>query len=296
MIDGDPGYACLARTDPGEYTNNPVVIRTYPCYAPAPDAQVTLSVTSIEYPFHTTPAAGAEHTNSIPMVLTNTGNTAANYTRTVNYTSGSGWLSFMKPASSSVPVGCTQTQADTLTATGPTAEGLYKARVVWNYTWTGNPGGNKADTLRVDLYNYESTNWFVETNTVIRTSYVSMATNASSRIGRQVTGAGFHYVADHHDTAYFYDGGLFLGKDSLSLSTGLFADTTAYGGLSGHGDTLLGRLFCLSDMVVDSTPNETYPNGYRHSSGKGCNKDSTIGFDVDFYASKHIDSANFMVG
>lgn len=133
--------------------------------------------------------------------------------------------------------------------------------------------------------------WFDEEMGTIRTATVKMATNQNSRIGRMRPGAGWNYNADGGDTAYFHDGSLFLGKDSLSLSSGLFADTTS-SGTGGHGDTLLGRLFCLSAMALDST---TYPS-YRMSSGSGCNKDSTIAFDANFYAPRHIDSSNFMIG
>jgi hypothetical protein len=296
MMDLDAGsfvqnpLAPAAKTQ-GEETNNPIGVMSYQCYAIATEAVLAVSPTGIVWPFHTIP--GGKNFVS-PVWLTNTGNTPAAYTRSVAYVNGSNWLSFQTPASSTVPAGCTQTLRDSIVATGPGIEGLYKATITWSYT------GSKTLELPVELYNYTAAHWFMEENNAIRTAHVSMTTNQTSRVGRMRAGGGFRYFPAV-DTGYLYDGSLLIGKDSLSLSMGLFADTTPFGGVIGHGDTLLGRLFALTDMSFDSTgtpgPNTGWPeNGYRHSWGSGCNKDSTIAFDCDFYAPKFVDSGNFMVG
>jgi hypothetical protein len=213
--------------------------------------------------------------------MSNTGNLAAAYTTSVVYTpTGSSWLSFVN-ASGTVPVGCTQTLAGTLTATGPETEGLYKAVLSFNYT------GGKTTTMQVNLYNYAAANWFMEANSTINTAYVTMVTNQNTRVGNQK--GGFKYVSDGGalaDSAYIYDGGLIVGTSNQTMSVGAMTDSS---GTVVAGDTLLGRMFCLSNLTVDEVG--TSPQGYRHSSGKGCNKDSTIAFDVDFYAPKHVDSS-----
>jgi hypothetical protein len=201
----------------------------------------------------------------------------------VAYTSGSDWLSFAQPASSTVPSGCVQTLAETVTGTGPASEGLYKATVTWTY----NPGG-KIVTMPVELYNF--TNWFMDENNSIRTATVAMAVNQSSRIGSSRAGyPGFRYFDDPATVSYLFDGSLLIGTSNANISTSLHA---ADAGVRGNGDTAIGRMFGLSAMTFDSTT----IGSYRIGTGVGCNRDSSIAFDAAFYAPKHIDSANFMIG
>jgi hypothetical protein len=289
LLDLDAGSAVQGGTDEteGSFTDNPIVVKSWPCYAPATEAFIALDVASIDYPFHTTPGG----TNHVDVTMTNTGNVAADYVRTVNYTNGSNWLSFANPANSSVPAGCVSKQDEVITATGPTSEGVYKAKIVWAYT------GGKADTMPVELYNF--TSWFMDQNPSIRTRTVAMVTNASSRVGSQRAGyQGFRYFSEGKDTSYVFDGSLLIGTSSSTISALVHCDSV---GVRGNGDTAIGRLYALSEMVCDSTgvpgPNTGWDhNGYRHSSGKGCNRDSTISFDLDFYAPKFDDSSNFIIG
>ena len=296
MLDHDAGSSVQNPTgEPtptptqGDETNNEIVIKSHPCYVVTPVAILAIAPTEILWPFHTTPGSPGS-TNHVHVTLTNTGNTPADYTRTVVYTpSVAPWLTFDNPATgvgASVPAGCVQTQAETVTAAGPAAEGLFKASIIWSYT------GGKADTMKVELYNF--TNWFMEENNTIRTAQVQMATNQTSRVGSQRAGyPGFRYFAvGDEDSSYLFDGSLLFGKDSLNLSALLHADSS---GVRGNGDTLMGRLYGLSPTVFDETSYDPY--GYRHSSGIGCNRDSSIAFNVDFYAPKfNDDSANFMIG
>jgi hypothetical protein len=282
MLDKDAGWAIQGTTTnpQGVLTDNPVIVRSYPCYAPTPTAILSVSPTEILYPFHTIPTGTA----AVPTILTNIGNADAVYTRTVSYASGSGWLSFLNSASSSVPAGCTQTQNETITATGPAIEGLYKATITWSY----NPG-SKTLNMPVELYNYNNANWIVELNGSIRTTHVRMAVNQTSRASAQKAGFGFRYFADGGDTSYMYDGSLMMGTSSTTLSMGVFEDSAS---IFGHQDTTIGRLFGLTAMTFDST---TFAS-YRKASGTGCNKDSSIAFDAEFLAPKHVDSASFIVG
>jgi PKD repeat protein len=278
LLDKDAGYAIQGTSgSQGELTDNPVIVKSYPCFAVTPVANLAASPTSILWPFHTIPGG----TNSVPVILTNSGNTDAVYTRTVSYTPAGSWLSFLNGANSAVPAGCVHTQAETITATGPVTEGLYKATINWSYT------GSKTLTMPVELYNY--TAWFVEADNSIRTSTARLVTVQNSRVAAQRKDGGFKYASDGADTSYLFDGSLLIGTSNTTLSMACFTDSA---GFNGHGDILIGRLFCLSNMIFDST---TFPS-YRISSGSGCNKDSSIGFDVVFYAPKHIDSTNFMIG
>ncbi|GEM_PF-1637499 len=286
LLDKDAGSAIQSAaggsSNPqGVLTENPIIVKSYPCYTVDPVAILAVSPTSILYPFHTIPGG----TNHVDLTLTNTGNTAAIYTRSVEYTptTGGTWLSFVNSDNSSVSAGCTQTQDETVTATGPATEGLYRATITWSYT------GGKTLDLDVELYNFTSAHWMVEQNNKIQTSWVRSVVNQTSRVGAQVE--GFKYLSDLGDTAYLYDAGIFVGTSNSTISMGIFTDSA---GISGHGDTAIGRLFCVTTQTIDSTG--TYPNGYRHAYGSGCNKDSTIGIDADFYAPRHIDSANFIIG
>jgi hypothetical protein len=286
LVDKDAGSAVQTSTSnpQGVLSDNPVIVKGYQCYSIATEAILSVSPTEILYPFHTTAAAGPNHTAVVPAVLTNVGNTPAVYTRTVVYTPAvAAWLGFANSASSSCPAGCTQTQAETITATGPAAEGLYKAEITWSYT------GSKTLKMNVELYNYNDANWIVELNNSIRTTHVRMAVNQTSRVSAQKAGFGFRYFADGGDTSYMYDGSLMIGTSSTALSMGVFEDSA---GIGGHLDPNIGRLFGLTAMTFDSA---TF-SSYRKASGTGCNEDSTIAFDAEFLAPKHVDSASFMVG
>ena len=283
LLDLDAGED-YAYNNNGVATTNPILIKAYQCFSIPTEAILSAKPDSILWPFHTVPGG----TNSVPVMLTNTGTTNANYTRSVNYISGTNWLTFANTSTTgTVPAGCATTLAETITAHGPATEGFYQAVITWAYT------GSKTYSIPVDLYNYGVANWFLEANNTIATSYVTIVTNQNSRVGNQR--GGFKYVSDGgalKDTAYIYDGGLVIGTSSTTLSAGSMSDSA---GAGGQGDPNIGRMFCLSNLTIDATGGAT-PYGYRHSSGMGCNKDSTIGFDVDFYAPKHVDSSNFIIG
>jgi len=129
---------------------------------------------------------------------------------------------------------------------------------------------------------------FSEENQTLRTAALKLAVNQTSRVAAQQTGLGFKYFADGGDTSYMFDGSLIIGTSADDLSMAIFSDST------GHGDPAIGRLYSLSNMTFDTLP--IYGGtGYRHAFGVGCNRDSSIAFDVDFYAPRHVDSSNFIV-
>jgi hypothetical protein len=133
---------------------------------------------------------------------------------------------------------------------------------------------------------------YTEENHTLRTTALKMAVNQTSRVTSQHPGLGFKYLVDGGDTCYMFDGSLLIGTSDQDISMGIYSDTTSP---NGHGDPAIGRLYALSDMTFDTLPDyQTW--GYRHAYGVGCNRDSSIAFDVDFYAPRHPDSADFMIG
>ncbi len=122
----------------------------------------------------------------------------------------------------------------------------------------------------------------------LRTSCLRMNVYPSSEISGNVVGKSFTYFIDQKP--YLFDGYLILGNsaNNLSYSTELGPDgslptaTNPYGYLIPDTDA----------MTIDSTS----PTGYRVASGKGYNRDSTIMFDVRWFASKHPDTCNTLIG
>jgi len=131
-----------------------------------------------------------------------------------------------------------------------------------------------------------------EENHTLRTAALRLAVNQTSRVAAQQPGLGFKYFADGGDTSYMFDGSLIIGTSADDLSMSIFSDSTSP---NGYSDPAIGRLYSLSDMTFDTLPaNQNW--GYHHAWGVGCNRDSSIAFDVDFYAPRHRDSANFIIG
>ncbi len=84
-----------------------------------------------------------------------------------------------------------------------------------------------------------------------------------------------------------YDGSLVLGNSAASLSWLIFEG----GGNLPTVSNPFGYLYAKTSTSHDSTSN----SAYRFASGKGANRDSTLGFDVTYYAPKHPDSSTFIV-
>ncbi|TFH65801.1 MAG: hypothetical protein E4G91_01130 [Candidatus Zixiibacteriota bacterium] len=124
-------------------------------------------------------------------------------------------------------------------------------------------------------------------NVSIHTATNRLMVNQAGQAGAGTPGSSFSYFIDTTED-FITDASLIMGNSSQNLSWRIFEN--------GQGDPTptnnFGWLYALSNITVDST---TFPS-YRIASGKGTNRDSTIGFDVDWYAAKHIDSADFYVG
>ncbi|MGB5105426.1 MAG: dockerin type I repeat-containing protein [Candidatus Zixiibacteriota bacterium] len=251
-------------------TYSPVMFLSHPCFAMSTYRSLSSTPSGILYPFHAA-ANAAANTN---IVLTNAGNATANWTRTIAYDIGSGWLTV--PAAGLVTAGCTNSQNLAITA-GPIAtEGYYSATITFTYE------GPTSFDVPVEFYVFNS--FFLPQDQAIRTSLVRMNVNQAGRNSHQETGRMFFSFNDGLEP--FYDGSLVLGNSAASLSWLIFEG----GGNVPSASNPFGYLYALSNTTYDSTGNANY----RFASGKGTNRDSTLGFSVTYYAPKHPDSSTFI--
>ncbi len=113
----------------------------------------------------------------------------------------------------------------------------------------------------------------------LHTAQIELSVSPSSRT------SGLYYFGEGLD--YLRDGSLIIGTSANDLSMLIYSDS-----LGNAGDPAIGPLYGLGEISIDSTSSSSY----RHAWGKGCNRDSSIGFDIDFFAPKSTDSAEFVLG
>jgi hypothetical protein len=226
---------------------------------------------SISYPFHAVTGATANQT----LVITNAGNTSANWTRSIAYTSGAGWLSCT--ASGSVGSGCTNTGNAAVVAGPIGTEGLYEATITFSYE------GPTSFDVDVDFYVFDE--FYLPQNAAIRTATTRVNVNQAGRLADQQANYDmYHFGAQQ---GYLFDASLIIGTTAANFSWLIFE-----GGTSGPTTSNpFGPLYALSNTAYDST---TF-SAYRKASGVGTNRDSSIAFDVAFYAPKHPDTAQGIV-
>ncbi len=262
----------------GTWQNNPVMNMSAPCIEMAPIASLSLSPLAVGYPFHTNPT---ENHDTV-IVLFNSGNSPVNYTRSIEYLNGSGWLDFPSQLpTGSVPAGCVHSAPATMRATGPVPEGLYHARVHFVYD-TGS--GVDTATLAVDLYNFATLcdPPFPD----LRTSCATLHTDKTARVGAQNPMREFRYFTDNSN--FLFDGSLILGTAADNMSWSIYKPKPSSCGIPPE---VPGLLYGFEIETFDSTSNASY----RRISGTGTNRDSTVGYSVDYYAPKHPDSCDFFV-
>ncbi len=285
MEDKDAGISVNTN---GTTTNNPIKALNVGCFAMTQFRELSSSPTSFVYPFRTTPGG----TRDTSFTLTNAGNVSVPYTWAINYVSGSGWLAdgaFNGGAahSGTVPFPANLEKIG-LRATGPGAQGFYQANIVMTYE-----SGTKSLTVPVDLYNF--TNFFLPQDLDIRTSCARLNVNQTSETGSNVDGKRFSYFADLPSTAqgYLYDGFLVLGTSPTTLTYSTATDISG----SGINFPTVSNPFGFLYAATASMTGDSLSSGIqRTASGKGYNRDSTLQFDVTWYASKIPDSCNFFVG
>ncbi len=290
IVDHDPGVQRFAIT-PGFETDNKVRVISVDCFNMATFVQLSSDPASIGYPeFRTTPAGLLD---SASFTLTNTGNIPAAYT--VN--SLPSWLTFGAYAggaapSGSVPVGVTNTEKIGIRANGAAKmpEGFYTHNIVFTYD-----SGAKTLTVKVDLYNF--TNFYLPVALDIRTAALRMNVNQTSETGQNVDKKRFSYFADFATAdsgGYLYDGFLIMGTSAANLTYSTALDINGTGINFPTVGNPFGFLYAATaSMTGDSLSNPLL----RTATGKGYNRDSTLQFDVDWYASKIPgDSSNCLVG
>lgn len=271
ILDRDPGAVAYSE---GSWTNNPVMNLTYPCFSTDTYSHLSSSPAAFVYPFHTTP--GQQRDSNI--VLVNAGNTVANYTRTITYLSGSGWLSFPNdPPNSSVPVGCIFADSLKLRVNGPATEGLYQAVLSFGYH---NGESNVSLDIEVDLYNFQE--FFLPTDVAINTATNRLNVNQAGRVGVYEQGNLFTYIAA--GVNYLRDGSLIVGTSASDMSWLIYQGS----GGQPSASNPYGPLYAKSTLTVDTSDPD-----YRTATGSGVNRDSTIGFRVTYYAPKALANSDF---
>ncbi len=271
ILDRDPGSVI---SNEGTWTNNPVMNLSYPCFSTETYSHLSAIPVSINYPFHSVPG----HQSDTTLIIVNSGNAAANYTRSVVYLSGSNWLSFPNdPPNSVVPVGCVFADTIKVNAMGPATEGLFQALVRFEYDT-----GDSMVTLQteIDLYNF--TEFFLPTDLSINTATNRLNVNQAGRIGNYDQGNLFSYTAA--GVNYLRDGSLIVGTSASNLSWLIYQGAGGQPGVANN----YGPLYAKSALTINSS----HPQ-YHLATGLGVNRDSTIAYRVAYYAPKHTANSDF---
>jgi hypothetical protein len=121
---------------------------------------------------------------------------------------------------------------------------------------------------------------------VIHTAKIRMDVNQVGQIANEHPGSSFTYFADSANDR-ICDGSLILGNAADNLSWQIwYYSQPAPSPSNPYGPTLP-----LSHTIVDSTSDPSC----MIVSTLATNRDSTIGFDVTYYAPKHVDSSDFFI-
>ncbi len=269
ILDRDPGAAVYSE---GSWTFNAVMNLSYPCFGTVSYSNLDADPAEFRYPFHALPAA----TLDTFLIMSNSGNIAANYTRSVHNISGSGWLGFpYDPPAAAVPVGCIYFDTLLMRITAPAVEGFYQAEVSFTYF---DGSANQILVVPVDLHVFNE--FYLPQEAKLRTSVSRLIVNQAGRAANNRTGSQFTFFSN--GLSYLRDASLILGTEATKLSWLIYE---GMGANPGPGNPY-GPLYALSNIVVDSTSFAAY----RYAAGIGCNRDSTLAFRARYYAPK--DAAN----
>ncbi|MGB5107489.1 MAG: dockerin type I repeat-containing protein [Candidatus Zixiibacteriota bacterium] len=263
----------------GNWTDNPIKNISLGCFTMTTFVNLGATPAEFSYPYNTAPG---QVKNEV-VTLSNSGNTSASWSVASTQPS---WLGFSGPTSGSCPAGCTNTSTFTIRVTGPVTQGFYVGAV--NVTYTSPDKGAQAVTsIPFELHNF--TNFYLPQNSALRTAANRLNVNQASQLANNTPGSMFSYFDNPNPPIdYLYEGHLILGNDALNLSYSVFGGVGAPTASNPYGYTYAAS----PGMVIDSTSSASF----RKATGKGVNRDTTLGFDVTWYASKHPDSADFYVG
>jgi len=250
---------------------NPIKFISTPCIDMAPYLILTCTPSAVKYPFH----AKKNQTATQDLLLVNGGNQSISWTA-----STSGSVPITMTLSGTVTAGYSNSATITATVGPKSTEGLFTGNIHFTYD-----GGTKSFDVPVDFYCFDS--WFLPQDFAIRTAKSKMMVNQASQAADDVAGSSFSFFATGGED-FITDASLIMGNSKDNLSWLLFK--------GGQGDPTpsnnFGKLYALSNTFPDSTSSPIYRVAY----GKGTNRDSTVGFDVKWFAHKHVDSADFYVG
>ncbi|MCX6831806.1 MAG: dockerin type I repeat-containing protein, partial [candidate division Zixibacteria bacterium] len=258
---------------------NPIKFISYPCIDMAPYRVLSSTPSAIKYPFH----AVTNVTATQDLFLQNGGNLAISWTSSLL---GGGCPIVLAPTFGSVPAGCPNSATVVATAGPLGTEGLFKNTIRFTYD---SPA--KTLDIPVDFYVFDS--WFLEQDVSLRTAHNRLLVNQTAQAANSNLGTAFTYFDDLTEN-FITDASLIMGNSAQNLSWRIYKSGQ---GDPGSTDNNFGWLYALTNTDADSTSYYPGPNGYgyRIASGSGTNRDTTVGFDVSWYAASHVDSADFYV-
>ena len=259
----------------GSWQDNPIMNLSVGCFSMTTFTNVEATPASISYPFNTAPA----QIKDTIITLSNSGNASSSW----SVVGTQPWITFVGGTSGSCPAGCTNTSTFTVRITGPGSQGYYTGAVNVTYT-SPDKGASAVTSIPIELHNF--TNFYLPQNSALRTATNRLNVNQASQVSANIAGRMFSYFADTSD--YLYEGHLILGNSAVNMSYSVFGGVGAPSASNPYGYTYAAS----PAMVIDSTGSASF----RKATGKGVNRDTTLGFDVTWYASKHPDSADFYVG
>jgi hypothetical protein len=262
----------------GSWQNSPVKNMSVGCFAMATFVELGSSPAEIGYPFNLPPG----NTKDTTFVISNSGNSATTFT----LSSSQPWITFPGGTSGNCGAGCTNTTSFVarISTMGFPGGGSYATANISVTYPSPDKGPMAVLAIPVELHAFPI--FYLPQDTPLRTFYNRLNTNQNSQVSNNVPGRMFSYFADTSD--YLYEGHLIIGNDALNLTYSVF------GGVGNPtASNPYGYLYAASaGMPIDSNSFATY----RIAQGKGVNRDSTVGFDVKWYASKHPDTADGYVG
>jgi hypothetical protein len=251
----------------GSWTECPIMFMVNPCFDM--DTLYEFSAEPSHLGSPTPLTVEVETQEEIALTLTNSGNVVTSFATTINYLSGSGWLA-VEPTSGNIGIGCENTFDVGVTITAPTQAGFYQAELEISYA-------DQTLIVPVDLWAWAAP---PPEEIELRTFSAVLDVSTDSRAKRFVWNA---------DTAtYLSDGGLILGNSA----TGQYDFNIFHNfGEQPPPENPWGWLNvdCCS-LTVDTGSTEL-----RRVSSYAYNHDSTLAYDVDWYADGHPDTNDFYV-
>lgn len=237
-------------------------------------AHLKATPSEFRYPFHRSPGQAMDETVS----LHNSGDSTATW----SVTSSASFVSIIGATSGQCGIDSLSSSSFVIRVTGPIDEGLYTGSLEVAYSSLKSPDQSIL-YIPINLYNF--TNFYLPQNAPLRTSNNRLGVNQASQVAAGLWGHMFTYFSD--GSSYLREGHLILGNDVLNLSYSVF---------DGIGIPTPNNPFGYTYAATWSMSYDSLFATYRTTFGRGFNRDSTIGFNIRWYASKHPDSCDFYVG